>query len=208
MTYKERLKLEYPDCVGNNYDGGCKGCPRDYGYEPFNSQCDADCENCWDRECSDESWKAPGTAEKSIRVMLDPGAKCPTRAHSADAGLDLYSPVDAVVFPRWRRGARNSVIIDTGVHIEIPAGYVGDVKSKSGLMMDDDIITDGTVDSGYTGSIRVKLFNLGVMPVHIKAGQKIAQLVIKKIITPTPVVVDSLGETERGNNGFGSTGKF
>lgn len=152
--------------------------------------------------------EAPKADENALRVVVDHGAKCPTRAHSDDAGLDLYSPVDAVVFPRWRMGAKNSVIIDTGVHVAIPAGYVGDVKSKSGLMCNDDIITDGTVDSGYTGSIRVKLFNLGVRPVHIKAGQKIAQLVIKKIITPTPVVVDSMEETERGNGGFGSSGKF
>jgi dUTP pyrophosphatase len=64
------------------------------------------------------------------------------------------------------------------------------------------------VDAGYTGSIRVKLFNHGLSDVRIQKGQKIAQLVIKKIITPEPVLVDSLEETERGANGFGSSGKF
>ena len=145
--------------------------------------------------------------ENALKVMLDPGAKMPTRAHTADAGLDLYSPVDTIVFPRWRKGAKHSATIDTGVHVAIPVGYVGDVKSKSSLMM-QDIITDGTVDSGYTGSIRVKLWNLGVEPVHIQAGQKIAQLVLKQIITPVPVLVDSLEETDRGEGGFGSTGAF
>lgn len=214
MTYKRMLSLDRPDCIAKHYFGGCAGCPGDF-YDGA-PKCDdgsrcgesyEECEKCWNTD-PDSAQEAPITAENTLKVTLDPGAKCPTRAHSTDAGLDLYSPVDAVVFPRWRRGAKNSVIIDTGVHIEIPAGYVGDVKSKSGLMCNDDIITDGTVDSGYTGSIRVKLFNLGIKPVHIKAGEKIAQLVIKKIITPAPVVVDSLDETERGNGGFGSTGKF
>lgn len=173
-----------------------------------NEHQDKVCVACWNREFPGTAQEAPRTAENAIRVMLDPGAKRPTRAHSADAGLDLYSPVDAVVFPRRKGGPKNSVEIDTGVHVAIPAGYVGDVKSKSGLMVNDDIITDGTVDSGYTGSIRVKLFNLGIRPVHIKSGQKIAQLVIKKIITPEPVIVDSLEATERGNGGFGSTGKY
>lgn len=208
MTFREKLTQDYPDCVGKNYDGGCKGCPRDYGYEPFNTQCDANCEICWDRECPDTPQEAHSTEKNVLKVVLDPGAKMPTRAHSADAGLDLYSPVDVLVFPKWKGGKENSVVIDTGVHIAIPAGYVGDVKSKSGLMLNDDIITDGTVDSGYTGSIRVKLFNLGRKICHIEKGQKIAQLVIKKIITPEIEVVDSLEETERGSGGFGSTGKF
>ena len=143
-----------------------------------------------------------------MKVMLDPGAKMPTRAHSLDAGYDLYSPVGVYLFPRWRGGAQNSVVIDTGVHVQIPEGYVGDVKSKSGLMVNHDIITDGTVDAGYTGSIRVKLFNLGNEICHIEKGQKIAQLVIKKIITPELEEVDCLEDTERGNGGFGSTGAF
>lgn len=143
-----------------------------------------------------------------MKVMLDPGAKMPTRAHELDAGYDLYSPVSVSVFPKWKNGADNSAVIDTGVHIQIPEGYVGDVKSKSGMMMNHDIITDGTVDAGYTGSIRVKLFNLGSAICRIEKEQKIAQLVIKKITTPELEVVDSLEETERGANGFGSSGKF
>lgn len=144
----------------------------------------------------------------SINVMLDPGAKMPTRAHELDAGYDLYSPIDIVIPGSHTKGVRSSVVIDTGVHIAIPAGYVGDVKSKSGLMVNHDIITDGTVDSGYIGSIRVKLFNLGRTPYHIKAGQKIAQLVIKQIITPDLKQVDKMEATERGSGGFGSTGEF
>lgn len=142
-----------------------------------------------------------------IKVMLDDGSIMPTRAHDDDAGLDLYSPVSFVVpgDPEWNACYAE---VDTGVHIQIPKGYVGDVKSKSGLMMNDNITTDGTVDAGYTGSVRVKLFNHGRSSVRIEKGQKIAQLVIKKIITPKPVLVTSFEATERGNNGFGSTGLF
>lgn len=136
-----------------------------------------------------------------LKVVLDPGAKI-TRAHKTDAGLDLYARETATISPFGSR------VFDTGVHVAIPEGYVGDVKSKSGLMMRENITTDGTVDCGYTGSVRVKLFNHGGEMVQIVEGQKIAQLVIKKIITPEPEVVDSLEETERGTGGFGSTGKF
>jgi dUTP pyrophosphatase len=137
-----------------------------------------------------------------MKVTLDAGAILPSRAHDLDAGFDLYSREEAIVY------AGDSWTFDTGVHMAIPKGYVGDVKSKSGLMMKYGIVTDGTVDAGYTGSIRVKLFNMSSCAVSIVKGQKIAQLVIKKILTPELEIVDRLEETERGDGGFGSTGKF
>lgn len=137
-----------------------------------------------------------------MKVVLDKDAILPTRAHELDAGYDLYSRDDAIVY------AGDSWVFDTGVHVAIPEGYVGDVKSKSGMMMKYGIITDGTVDAGYTGSIRVKLFNLSRCAVSIVKGQKIAQLVIKKIYTPELEVVDCLEDTDRGANGFGSSGAF
>lgn len=140
--------------------------------------------------------------DMKLKVMLDPGAVMPMRAHKTDGGLDLFSRETAAIPPYCSRE------FDTGVHVAIPEGYVGDVKSKSGLMMKEEITTDGTVDCGYTGSVRVKLFNHGGGVVQIEKGQKIAQLVIKKIITPEPELVDSLDDTERGSGGFGSTGKF
>lgn len=170
------------------------------------------CTACWSRELKGteavKPKQAPRAEENALRVMLDPGAKMPTRAHKLDAGYDLYSPVDVRIFPKWKGGKDNSVVIDTGVHVQIPEGYVGDIEPKSGLMVEYGILTDGTIDAGYTGSVRVKLFNLGNKICHIEKGQKIAQLVIKKIITPEIEVVDSLEETERGSGGFGSTGKF
>lgn len=137
-----------------------------------------------------------------MKVMLDPGATMPTRAHSTDAGLDIYSREDVVIKPG------ESHKFDTGIHMEIPAGYVGMLKSKSGLNVKHGITSEGVIDSGYTGSIVVKLYNLGKFPVYIQKGQKISQLVIMPIITPDLEKVDSLEDTERGNGGFGSTGKF
>lgn len=89
---------------------------------------------------------------KYMNIQLDIGAYMPDRAHVPDAGADLRTPVDFTLYGNSHK------TIDTGVHIEIPYGYVGMVKSKSGLMV-EGIVTDGTVDSGYTGSIRVVLFN-------------------------------------------------
>ena len=134
--------------------------------------------------------------------MLDPGAKMPTRAHETDAGLDLYSPVDAVIYHG------DSLCIDTGVHVEIPAGYVGMIKSKSGLNVKYGITSEGVIDSGYIGSMVVKLYNHGNAAVRIDKGQKISQLVLLPIITPDLEQVDSLEATDRGNGGFGSTGAF
>ena len=137
-----------------------------------------------------------------IKVKLDPGAKMPTRAHSTDAGLDLYSRES------WRIMPGMSKKFDTGVHVAIPAGYVGMVKSKSGLNVNHGITSEGVIDSGYTGSIMVKLYNHGRNPVYIEEDQKISQLVIMPIITPDLELVDSLEDTERGGGGFGSTGAF
>lgn len=142
-----------------------------------------------------------------IKVKLDDGAYMPTRAHSADAGLDLYSPVDVEVPDRWDEVSREgSVCIDTGVHVAIPEGFVGMIKSKSGLNVKNGITGEGVIDSGYTGSMVVKLYNHGCQSVHIKKGQKISQLVLLPIITPELELVDDLEATERGNGGFGSTG--
>lgn len=138
----------------------------------------------------------------TIKVMLDDGAIMPHRAHSADAGFDLFSREDAVIYPNA------GGIFDTGVHVAIPEGYVGFLKSKSGLNVKHSIQSEGVIDSGYTGSIHVKLFNHGSKAVYIDKGQKISQLVILPIITPEPELVDNLEATERGANGFGSTGKF
>ena len=137
-----------------------------------------------------------------IKIKLDGGAILPTRAHHADAGLDLYTPVEFYLY------AGASYSVNTGVHIEIPLGFYGDIRSKSGLLFKNDIITDGTIDSGYTGSVKVKLINLGRWSYHFKPGDKIAQMVIQRCELPELVVVEEIASTtERGDNGFGSTGR-
>lgn len=137
--------------------------------------------------------------KRTVKVMLDEFAIMPTRAHRTDAGLDLYSPVDKWVY------ANGMAQIDTGIHVEIPEGYVGLITSKSGLMS-LGITTRGTIDSGYTGSIKAIIYNDGPCSYLVKKGQKITQLVIVPCITPEIEIVDKFRETERGDKGFGSTG--
>ena len=136
-----------------------------------------------------------------MKIMLDEGAIMPTRAHTYDAGLDLYAREDAYI------RANNSFLFDTGVHVKIPQGCVGFIKSKSGLMVNHGILTDGTIDCGYTGPIKVKLFNHGGSKYEVKAGDKIAQLVIVPCVLLPLEEVDSLEKTARGDKGFGSTGR-
>lgn len=136
-----------------------------------------------------------------MKVVLDPGAFMPEYAHEQDAGADLRSPVSFGIM------AGDSVTVDTGVHVEIPDGYVGMLKSKSGLNVKHGIVSEGVVDEGYTGSIRVKLYNHGYETYTVCKGDKITQLVIMPVHHATFELVDSLDETERGNNGFGSTGR-
>lgn len=141
---------------------------------------------------------------EEINVMLDEGAIMPTRAHAEDAGLDLYTPEG---FMLLSFGEVDNYTVDTGVHMEIPEGYVGMLKSKSGLNVNRGVITEGVIDAGYTGSIKVKLYNLGEDIQYFQRGDKIAQLVILPIVTPALKLVDKFAKTERGDNGFGSTGR-
>lgn len=138
---------------------------------------------------------------EKINVLLEKSAIMPTRAHSTDAGLDLYAPFFAMVPPHGR------CVIDTGVHVGIPAGYVGKLESKSGLMRNAGLTTRGTIDAGYTGTIQVVVFNHSDKAYTFNEGDKVTQLVIYPIVTPTPVQVEIVDKTERGDSGFGSTGK-
>lgn len=135
-----------------------------------------------------------------MRVMLDEGAYIPTRAHPTDAGLDLRCKSYCTIPPHGH------VLIDTGVHIEIPLGCVGLLTSKSGLMR-QGITCRGTIDCGYTGTIQAEVFNHGDEPFFFATGSKVTQLVILPCVFPTVDIVDSLEETDRGSDGFGSTGR-
>ena len=153
-----------------------------------------------------------------MKIKLDENAIMPTRAHEADAGLDLYAPEKVMiggnkVFISDSLGVCTDgvtikgCIIDTGVHIELPPNTVGMIKSKSGLNIYNGLITEGVIDEGYTGSIKVKIYNLTEYKHQFNRGDKIAQLVILPIVKPELELVDELAETERGDNGFGSTGR-
>ena len=137
-----------------------------------------------------------------MKIVLEPWAIMPTRAHEFDAGLDLYSAYDDVyIFPG------ESELFDTGVHIQLPKNTVGFLKSKSGLNVKSGITSEGVIDVGYTGSIMVKLYNHSDNPYRVRKGDKISQLVILPCLLPELEVVDSLEDTERGTGGFGSTGR-
>lgn len=137
----------------------------------------------------------------NLEVKLDPGAYMPRQAHEIDAGFDLFSPIETIL---W---GGNTITIDTGVHIALPPGTVGMIKSKSGLNVKHDILSEGVIDAGYSGSIRVKLYNHSSVGYDIHKGDKISQLVILPVLYPRLKEVSELAETERGENGFGSTGR-
>ena len=136
-----------------------------------------------------------------MKIKLDPGALPPTRAHPTDAGLDLRAPYNTSVPPF------GSVVIDTGVHVQLPEGTAGMLKSRSGLNVRHGITSEGVIDVGYTGSIRVKLYNHTPTAYCVKTGDRISQLVIVPILPLTTEIVEELDDAPRGENGFGSTGR-
>ena len=137
-----------------------------------------------------------------MKIVLDNGAYMPEKAHDTDAGYDLRTPTECWLY------AGESIVIDTGVHMQLPKHTAGLIVSKSGLNVKHDITSTGLVDEAYTGSIRVKLYNHGPNDYRFEKGDKISQIMIMPVTeTQELELVDSLEETERGDGGFGSTGK-
>lgn len=137
-----------------------------------------------------------------MKIMLDDGAFAPVRAHKEDAGLDIRAKSDALV------RAGQSMTFHTGVHIQLPPGTCGLMVSKSGLNVRHDITSTGLIDEGYTGEIVVKLINHGADDYHVHAGDKITQLVVVPIWhDPLIEIVDHIDGAERGDAGFGSSGR-
>lgn len=136
-----------------------------------------------------------------MNYQLDFGAFAPERAHRQDAGLDLKTPYGFQIRPG------ESFVVNTGIHVEIPYGQVGFLKSKSGLNRDWGITSEGVIDSGYTGAIQCKLYNHGDKVKSFEAGDKITQLVIIPVIMDDLVEVEKVRGYERGDSGFGSTGR-
>ncbi len=142
-----------------------------------------------------------------VDFTLDEGAYKPTKAHATDAGFDLYLK-DILVIKR----TQSCITVDTGVHILIPAGYVGLVQPRSSISKKAFQIHTGVIDAGYTGSIKINIQWIDkkcnqAMFYTFDRGERIAQLVIVPIPEIELKQVDKLAETERGSNGFGSSGK-
>lgn len=138
-------------------------------------------------------------------AKLKAEATLPARAHEGDAGLDLYACEAAHLGPgeRWSVG--------TGIAVEIPAGHAGLVLPRSGTARDHGIAlvnSPGLIDAGYRGEVRVLLLNTDPAETfRVAAGDRIAQLVVAPVALPEPVEVEALGESSRGDDGFGSSGR-
>lgn len=140
-----------------------------------------------------------------LQIVCPDSRLIPTRAHEHDAGLDLRCAHKFGV--TLQPGERE--LVDTGVAVNIPAGYVGLVHPRSGYAHKYGITVNnapGTIDSGYRGNIRVNLINHGREPVALEYGARIAQLLIQRVELPELEIVESLDATERGASGHGSTG--
>ncbi|MEN9324899.1 MAG: hypothetical protein RL414_653 [Actinomycetota bacterium] len=138
-------------------------------------------------------------------TRLDPSVPAPSYAKPGDAGADICSRVDLVIEPGER------ALVPTGLSIALPHGYVALVHPRSGLAIKHGISmvnTPGTVDAAYRGELQVILINHDLREAFsIKKGDRIAQLVIQKVESADFVEVDVLPGSDRGNGGFGSTGK-
>lgn len=141
---------------------------------------------------------------KSIEMFLDENAKMPVRGHNLDAGLDLRTK-ESIIIP-----AHGSAIIDTGVHFRIPEGWFGKLESKSGLnVMKQVFCGGGVIDAGFTGPIKCRLYNFSDENYVFAEGDKCIQIVFLPISTPELIEVKSTDDWnyERGNSGYGSTGR-
>lgn len=129
-------------------------------------------------------------------------AVVPSCAHEGDAGFDLCASEPVTV------QSGDVVQVPTGIALEIPEGYVGLIWDKSGLAQKKRLKTlGGVIDSGYRGEVFVGIVNLGDASYTFEVGDKVAQMLIQKVEVPKIVEVDELNDSERGEKGFGSTGK-
>lgn len=144
------------------------------------------------------------TVKLDVKVkLLCQGARVPAKAHPGDAGWDIYASEAADVGPGETR------IIKTGIALEIPGGWYGQIKSRSGLGAKGLIVTAGVVDSGYRGEVGVVVVNGNKGPegsFSFKPGDKIAQMVFLPVPDVEITMTEALNGSVRGQGGFGSTG--
>ena len=131
--------------------------------------------------------------------LLDPDCM-PYKKYSTDAGIDLRASKDAIIHPG------DTLKIGAGIAVEIPSGYVGDIRPRSSISTRGLILPIGTVDAGYAGEIGIILINASNRAQMITRGERIAQLVVTPCLIEEIEIVDELPESERGAQGFGSTG--
>lgn len=136
---------------------------------------------------------------------LDPDLPLPSYAHDGDAGLDLYAAEDVTL------GAGERALVRTGIALAIPEGYAGFVQARSGRALREGLAlpnAPGLIDPGYRGELKVLVVNLDRSgALHIRRGEKIAQLVIQPVERARLQEVDALPPSGRGEGGFGSTGR-
>lgn len=154
---------------------------------------------------ADPAQGATPSVEVAIR-RLDAGLPLPSYAHPGDAGADLHSTVDLTLAPGER------ALVPTGIALALPDGYVALVHPRSGLAARHGVSivnAPGTVDAGYRGEIKVMLINHDpVEAVHLRRGDRVAQLVLQRFERARFVEVDQLPDSARGGGGYGSTGGF
>lgn len=139
-----------------------------------------------------------------IMTVCEPGFE-PKRAHDTDAGVDLRANLDGAV----TIAPGSQVEISSGVRVELPRGYFGMVCPRSGLACKHGITlanSPGIIDCGYTGEIRLTMVNLGSTAYTVRPGDRIAQLLVVPCELPTFVQATGLPDSERGTDGYGSTG--
>lgn len=135
--------------------------------------------------------------------LLNEKAQIPQYAHEGDIGLDLFSTSETIIQPD------ETALIPTGISIQLPSATEAQIRPRSGLALKHQVTvlnTPGTIDQGYRGEIGVILINHGKLPFKVELGMKIAQMVIKPILSVKVKKVAELDDTDRGVGGFGSTG--
>ncbi|QRV80272.1 dUTP diphosphatase [Ceratobasidium sp. AG-Ba] len=152
-------------------------------------------------DTNDTSAAPPAPVSHLLIKRVSEKAKLPTRGSALAAGYDLYSAEKKVI------PARGKALVDTQISIAVPLGTYGRIAPRSGLASKHMIDTGaGVVDADYRGILFVLLFNHADQDFTVEEGDRIAQLILEKIVTPEVVEVQDLEETLRGSAGFGSTG--
>ena len=139
-----------------------------------------------------------------FKMLPDCRDLAPRKAHADDAAYDLRSRQELTISPK------TTVLVPTGLFLEVPPGYEAQIRSRSGLALKNALSlpnAPGTIDAGYRGEVGVIMYNRGEVPFRIRRGDRIAQMVISKLPEIELVEADELEASSRGAGGFGSTGR-